>query len=70
MSLSTGLKAVISLSSNNTLPFVGFNNPDTIFNKVVLPHPEGPKSAYAPPSYQSILTSLRAQSALLCCFSK
>jgi hypothetical protein len=35
----------MSLSSNKTLPFVGFNNPETIFNKVVLPQPDGPKRA-------------------------
>ena len=39
-----------------------------IFSKVVLPQPDGPNKAYAPPSFQSIFTSRSAQSSLLFCF--
>ena len=49
-----GVRPVTAVPSNFTLPCEGFTRPETMFSSVVLPQPEGPSSAYAPPSSKFI----------------
>ncbi len=46
--------------SNLTPPCDGFTRPEMMFSKVVLPQPEGPSSAYAPPSSNVIFSGSSA----------
>ena len=43
------LRSVTSIPFTVTLPFVGVSNPPMMFNKVVLPEPEGPTTAVNSP---------------------
>jgi hypothetical protein len=45
-----GVRPVTSTPSNFTVPRDGLMRPETMLSSVVLPHPDGPSSAYAPPS--------------------
>ena len=43
-------KLMLTFFDYNIFPDEGLTNPDTIFNIVVLPHPDGPRIAYLFPS--------------------
>ena len=52
MFLLSVLRSVTSLLSNNIFPEEGLTRPDTIFNIVVFPQPDGPRIAYLFPFSQ------------------
>ena len=60
MFLLSVLRSVTSFSSNSIFPDEGLTKPDTIFNIVVFPHPDGPKIAYLFPSSQTIENGFNA----------
>ena len=55
-----GERCVTSSPSNLTVPCDGITRPEMMFSIVVLPQPEGPSSAYAPPSSKRILSGSSA----------
>jgi len=55
-----GVRPVTSTPSNFTLPCEGLTRPETMLSSVVLPQPEGPSSAYAPPSSKLIFSGSSA----------
>ena len=57
---SSSERALISLSSRNTLPLVGLNIPEIIFKRVDFPLPDLPIIVINSPSFISKLTSSKA----------
>jgi hypothetical protein len=57
---SCGEARVTSRPSKRTVPCDGVSRPDIRFSKVVLPQPDGPSSAKAPPSANSIFSGSSA----------
>ena len=58
---------MLKSSLKKTFPDVGLSKPDKIFNKVVLPEPEGPTTATAEDSSNSKLISFKISIVLLPC---
>ena len=55
-----GVARVTSWPSKRTVPCEGTTSPDMMLSMVVLPQPEGPSKAYAPPSSKVIFSGSKA----------
>lgn len=59
----SGDSSVTSRPSNSSLPCEGWISPEMMLSSVVLPQPDGPSNAYAPPSSKLWCTSFSAYTA-------